>query len=84
MQVVNKFLLYEFDGTEVNLYEEPYAELNLVNWLESSLHHKEWIDTNTSSLAIHKMYDRSQDEDLFRVTALMTESSYAEYLLIFK
>ena len=84
---IRKFVLHRFDGTDqthTKDYTEDYAENNLVSWLNETESHREWIDRYASSLTIHKHYEPSEDEDNYIVSATMSESRYAEYLLIFK
>ena len=84
---IGKFVLHRFDGTDqthTKDYTEDYAENNLVSWLNETEGHREWIDRYASSLTIRKQYEPMDDEDNYIVSATMSESRYAEYLLIFK
>ena len=84
---IRKFVLHEFDGTDQTYtkdYTEDYAENNLVSWLNETEGHREWIDRYARDLSIHKQYRPIDDEHCYIVSVDLTESRYAEYLLIFK
>jgi|TARA_B110000908_G_C10193572_1_gene421727 hypothetical protein len=74
---LKEYVLHEFDD-EDDFSSLVYVDDTFYNWLTSTINHKEWINTNTSSLGIYK------DDDTYMIHADMTETNYAEYLLIFK